>query len=89
MVVTKKNGKWCVCIDYSNLNDACSKDTFPLPRINPIMDATASHQLLSFLDTYVGYNQIPMYPPDLEHKTFITPMGIYCYNVMPFVLKND
>ena len=61
MVVPKKNGKWRVCVDYSNLNDACLKDTFPLPCINQIVDATAGHQLLSFLDAYSSYNQIPMY----------------------------
>ena len=88
VVVPKKNGKWRVCVDYSNLNDACLKDTFPLPRINQIVDATAGHQLLFFLDAYSSYNQIPMYPPDLANTTFITPTGMYCYNVMPFGLKN-
>ena len=77
-----------MCVDYSNLNHTCPKDTFPLPRNNQIVDAAAGHQLLSFLDAYTCYNQIPMYPPDSEHTTFITPTGMYCYNVMPFGLKN-
>ena len=80
--------KWRICVDYSNLNDACLKDTFPLPRINQIVDATTGHQLLSFLNAYFGYNQIPMYPPDSENMTFITPIGMYCYSVMPFGSKN-
>ena len=88
MVVPKKNGKWRVCIDYSNLNDACLKDTFPFPRIDQIVDATAGHQLLSFLKVYSGYNQISMFTPDLENTTFITSTRMYCYNVIPFVLKN-
>ena len=84
VVVPKKNGKWHACVGYSNLNDACPKYTFPLPRIDKIVDATASHQLLSFLDTYLGYNHILMYPPDSIDMTFITPIGMYCYNVMSF-----
>ena len=88
VVVPKKNVKWLVCLDYSNLNDACPKDTLPLPRIDQIVDATIGHQLLSFLDTYSGYNQIMMFCPDLANITFITPTGMYRYNVMPFGLKN-
>ena len=87
VVIPKKNGKWRVCLDYSNLNDACLKDTFP-PRLDQIVDAMAGHQLLSFLDLYFGYNQILMHPPDLADTTFITPTRMYCYNVMPFGLKN-
>ena len=56
VVVPKKNGKWRVCEDYRNLNDACPKDTFPLPLIDQIVDVTAGHELLSFLDAYSGYN---------------------------------
>lgn len=88
VVVPKKGGKWQVCVDYTNLNDACPKDSFPLPRIDQIVDATAGHEMLSFLDAFSGYHQIPMYPPDEEKTTFITPNGLYCYKVMPFKLKN-
>ena len=88
MVVPKKNGKWRECVDYSNLNDVCPKDTFPLPRVNQIIDATADHQLLSFPDAYFGYNKIPIYPLDSANIAFITPIGMSCYNVMPFGLKN-
>lgn len=44
--------------------------------------------MLSFLDAFFGYHQIPLYPPDAEKTTFITPHGLYCYKVMPFGLKN-
>ena len=44
--------------------------------------------MLSFLDTFSGYHQLLMHPPDVEKETFITPHGLYCYNVMPFGLKN-
>ena len=53
-----------------------------------IMDASAGHGMLSFLDAFSGYHQIPMHSPDAEKNSFITPRGLYCYNVMPFGLKN-
>ena len=66
-------------MDYSGLNDACSKDTFPLPQIDQILDATTGHDLLSFLDAYSSYNQIPMFPPDSVSTTFIAQMGMFYY----------
>ncbi|KAL2505376.1 Uncharacterized protein Adt_20997 [Abeliophyllum distichum] len=59
VLVKKPNGKMRTCIDFSNLNQACPKDSFPLPRIDQLVDATAGHELLSFMDAYSGYNQIP------------------------------
>ena len=88
VLVKKANGKWRTCIDFTNLNKACPKDSFPLPRIDQLVDATAGHALLSFMDAYSGYNQIPMYPPNEEHTSFITDRGLYCYKVMPFGLRN-
>ena len=73
VVVPKKGGKWRVCVDYTDLNDACPKDSFPLPRIDHIVDALAEHGMLSFLDAFFGYHQIPMYPPDAEKTSFIIP----------------
>ncbi|KAL6312808.1 hypothetical protein AAG906_022536 [Vitis piasezkii] len=86
VVVPKKEGKWR--IDYTNLNNACPKDSFPLPRIDQIVDSTSGQGMLSFLDAFSGYHQIPMYPGDQEKTAFITPHGLYCYKVMPFGLKN-
>ena len=88
VVVPKKGNKWRVCVDYTDLNDAYPKDSFPLPRIDQIVDASAGHGMLSSLDALSGYHQIPMHPPDEEKISFITPHGLYCYNVMPFGLKN-
>ena len=88
VVVPKKGEKWRVYVDYTDLNDACPKDSFPLPRIDQIVDSSAGHGMLSFLDAFSGYHQIPMYPLDAEKTSFITPHGLYCYNVMPFGLKN-
>ncbi|RVX19372.1 Transposon Ty3-I Gag-Pol polyprotein [Vitis vinifera] len=88
VMVPKKGGKWRVCVDYTNLNDACPKDSFPLPRIDQIVDVTSGHEVLSFLDAFFGYHQIPMAPDDEEKTSFITPHGLCCYRVMPFGLKN-
>ncbi|RVX06224.1 Transposon Ty3-I Gag-Pol polyprotein [Vitis vinifera] len=88
VVVPKKKGKWRVCVDYTNLNNACPKDGFPLPRIDQIVDSTAGQGMLSFLDAFSGYHQIPMSPADEEKTAFITPYGLYCYKVMSFGLKN-
>ena len=71
--VLKKGGKWQVCVDYTDLNEACPKDSFPLPRIDQIVDASAGHGILSFLDTFSSYHRIPMHPPDAEKTAFITP----------------
>ena len=89
VVVPKKGNKWRVCVDYTDLNDACLKDSFPLPRIDQIVDSSVGHGMLSFLDAFSGYHRIPMHSPDVEKTSFITPHGLYCYNVMPFDLKND
>nr|CAN72897.1 hypothetical protein VITISV_003776 [Vitis vinifera] len=88
VVVPKKEGKWRVCVNYTNLNNACPKDSFPLPRIDQIVDSTSGQGMLSFLDAFSGYHQIPMSPDEEEKTAFITPHGLYCYKVMPFGLKN-
>ena len=56
VLVKKANGKWRLCIDFTDINKACLKDSFPLPRIDLIVDATAGHELLSFMDAFSGYN---------------------------------
>ena len=73
VVVPKKWGKWRVCVDYTDLNDACLKDSFPLPRIDQIVDASTGHGMLSFLDAFSRYHQIPMHPLDAKKTSFITP----------------
>nr|AAU90208.1 putative polyprotein [Oryza sativa Japonica Group] len=87
-VVPKANGKLRMCIDYTDLNKACPKDPYPLPRIDQIVDSTAGCDLLCFLDAYSGYHQIRMAREDEEKTAFITPIGTYCYTTMPFGLKN-
>ena len=88
VVVKKKNSKWRVCVNFTDLNKACPKDSFPLPHIDRLVESTAGNELLTFMDAFSGYNQIMMHPNDREKMAFITDRGIYCYNVMPFGLKN-
>ena len=87
-MVKKANGKWRMCVDFTNPNQACLKDSFPLPRIDQLVDSTAGHKLLTFMGAFSGYNQILMAEEDQEKTAFITSQGLYCYRVMPFGLKN-
>lgn len=74
VMVRKTKDKWLMCIDFTKLTKACPKDSFPLPRINQQVDATAWHELLSFMNSYSGYNQIRMHLVD-KKSTFITDYG--------------
>ena len=49
-----------MCVDFTDLNKACPKDSFPLPRIDQLMDSTAGHKLLTFMDAFLGYKLIKM-----------------------------
>jgi hypothetical protein len=89
VIVPKKNTDVRrVYVDYTTLNKHCPKDPFPLPRIDQIIDSTVSCPRHSFLDAYSGYNQIKLKVEDEEKIAFITPYRVYCYQVMPFGLKN-
>ena len=77
-----------MCVDFTDLNKACPKDSFPLPRIDQLVESTAEHKLLTFMNAFSGYNQIKMAEEDQEKTAFITSQGLYCYKVMPFGLKN-
>uniref|UniRef100_A0A2N9H0M9 Uncharacterized protein n=1 Tax=Fagus sylvatica TaxID=28930 RepID=A0A2N9H0M9_FAGSY len=88
VMVKKSTGKWRMCVDFTDLNKACPKDSFPLPRIDQQVDSTAGHKLLTFMDAFSGYNQIVLDKSDQEKTSFITSRGLFCYKVMPFGLKN-
>lgn len=86
--VPKKDGKVRMCIDFRDLNKASPKDDFPLLHLDILVDNTAGHEMFSFMDGFSGYNQIKIAPEDQDKTAFITPWGVYCYQVMPFGLKN-
>ena len=83
VMVTKANGKWRMCVDYTDLNKACPKDSYPLPTIDRLVDGAAGHHILSFLDAYSGYNQIQMHPADQKKTAFMTDSDNFYYEVMP------
>ena len=87
-VVKKKNGKWRVCVDFTDLNQAYPKDPFLMPKIDQLVDATYGHPRMSFLDAFQGYHQIALATEDQEKTTFISPDANYHYTLMPFRLKN-
>ena len=51
-------------MDFMDLNKACPKDSFLLPRIYQLVDSTAGHRLLTFMDAFSGYNKIKMSEED-------------------------
>ena len=71
-MVKKAIGKWRMYVDFTNLNRACLKNSYPLPRIDTLVDSTVRHQLLSFMDVFSGYNHIKMKETDQE-KIFLSP----------------
>lgn len=77
-----------MCVDFTDLNKACPKDSYPLPRIDTLVDSTTQHQLLSFMDAFSGYNQTKMDEVDQKKTSFVTSQGLFYYRVMLFDLKN-
>ena len=87
-MVKKANGKWRMCVDFTDLNKAYPKDSYPLPRIDLLVDSTTGHQLLSFMDAFSSYNQIKLKEFDQEKTSLVTSQCLFYYKIMPFRLKN-
>jgi hypothetical protein len=88
MMVCKKNRKWKMCTDFTDLNKCYPKDDFPLTRIDQIIDSAAGYDMMALLDYFSGYHQILLRREDEENTSFITPFGMYCYMRMPEGLRN-
>jgi hypothetical protein len=86
--VKKKNGKWRMCVDFTDLNKACKKVDFPLERVDKIVDDAANSEMVSLLDMFSGYHQIRVRKEDEEKTSFITPFKTFCFVRMPEGLKN-
>ena len=82
VMVRKNSGNWRMCVDFTNLNRACPKDSYPLLRTDTLVDSTTRHELLSFMDAFSGYNQIKMEEEDQEKTSFVTSQGLFCYKVV-------
>jgi len=77
-----------MCVDFTDLNNASPKDSYPLPSIDALVDSASGCKMLSFLDAFSGYNQIKMHPRNKVKTAFMTKTYCYCYKVMSFGLKN-
>ncbi|GJR05581.1 putative nucleotidyltransferase, ribonuclease H [Tanacetum coccineum] len=88
LVPTRTITGWRVCIDYRKLNEATTKDHFPLPFMDQMLERLAGNKYFCFLDGFSGYFQILIDPNDQEKTTFTCPFGTYAYRRMPFGLCN-
>ncbi|GKD18336.1 reverse transcriptase domain-containing protein [Tanacetum coccineum] len=88
VLVKKVDDTWRMCIDFKNLNFACPKDFYPLPKIDLKIEAVMGFPFKCFLDAYKGYHQIQMNEEDEEKTAFYTDQGTYYYTKIPFGLKN-
>ena len=77
-----------MCVDYTDLNKAYPKDNFPLPKIDRIVNSTAGHALLIFMDSYSSFHQIPMWSKDQDKTSFVTQKRLYGSMRMPFGFRN-
>ena len=66
-----------MCVDFTDLNKACSKDSYPLSQVDILVDLTARHQLLSFIDTFSSYYQIKLVEANQEKTLFVTSQGLF------------
>jgi hypothetical protein len=86
VVARKKNGKTRICIDFRDLNIACTKDHYPLPKMETLLQRVTGSGMISTLDGFSGYNQIRLKAEDTHKTTFTTPWGTFEYLRMPFGL---
>ncbi|KAL0398237.1 UNVERIFIED_CONTAM: Transposon Ty3-G Gag-Pol polyprotein [Sesamum radiatum] len=87
VLVPKPNGKWRLCIDFTDLNKACPKP-FPPSADRHVGRLHLWLRNVKFSRCLPRLQPNPLAPEDQEKASFITDQGVFCYNVMPFGLKN-
>jgi hypothetical protein len=87
-MVRGKKGKWRMCIDFTDRNNCCPKDDFPLARIDQIVDSAVGCDIMALLDYFLEYHEIWLRKEDEEKTIFITSFGTYCYMRMLEGLRN-
>ena len=88
VMVRKKDGTLRFCVDYRELNKITKRDTFPLPRVDDLLDQLGNSRYFTTLDLASGYWQIRVAPGSREKTAFITPYGLFQFRVIPFGLTN-
>ena len=88
IVVRKKSGEIRLCVDFRNLNKCSKKDNYPLPKMEHLLQKVSKAKVMSFLDGFLGYNQVVVHLDDQEKTAFTTPLGTFMYSKIPFGLMN-
>jgi hypothetical protein len=88
VMVKKKNGKWRMCTDFTDLNKCCPKDDLPFTRIDKVVDLATGCETMALLDCFSRYHQIWLHKDNKEETSFITPFNTYYYLRMHEGLKN-
>lgn len=86
VLVPKPDGSTRFCMDFRSLNSICKSDAYPIPRIDELVEKIGNSRYITTFDLTKGYWQVPLKESDKEKTAFVTPDGLYEFNVLPFGL---
>lgn len=89
VLVTKPDQSIRICIDYRKLNEISLSDNYPIPRVSEVFEKIGNAKFLSQFDLTKGYYQIPLSSDTKAKSAFVTPFGLFEFNVMPFGMKTS